>query len=165
MPNHNQLLKAAEELGSEHGDDAASWYFYEGRHEVTRADYLRVLKGIEDGDPEILDTFPDAPLSGEFADSMTPQRLYEQLGVSEAQLRDWESTWELEALCRSYEDAWAEAVEASITQQCRMGARIDVAFRIEVTLEEQDPDKLLSMLTDLLARENCDLIDDSWEES
>lgn len=157
--NLNDLIKAADTLGEQDGRDAASWYFTGSED---RDQYQQVLKGIEDGDPAILDTLPGSPLSGEFAGDMAPNALYEQLGVTELQLRNWEQSDELDQLCTAYEEGFSTGVGDEITRQCRIMLEQDVTFTISVKTE-QDPEKLLGMLTDLLARENCDLNDDSYE--
>jgi hypothetical protein len=55
--------------GYERGTAAGSWAI-DGNtsDEVTR----RLLAGIEDGDPEVLDALPSAPLSGEWAHGLRP---------------------------------------------------------------------------------------------
>ena len=47
--------QAAYDKGREHGANAGEWYFDGNTSEAT---YSAVLKGIEDGDPAVLDTFP-----------------------------------------------------------------------------------------------------------
>ncbi len=49
--------------GKEHGKAAGSWVF-DGNSD--QAAYERVVKGYDDGDPEIMDMCP-SPLSGEWA--------------------------------------------------------------------------------------------------
>ncbi len=77
---YEQTLEAAAGMGAEYGEAAASWYF-DGNTDT--ATYRAVLQGIEDGDPAVLDTFPAAPLSGEWADAPTPASVLAVLGVSE----------------------------------------------------------------------------------
>ncbi len=60
---------AAKELGGEAGRAAASWVF-DGN--TTTEEYARVLFGIEDGDPEVLDALPSPDLSGQWAGASTP---------------------------------------------------------------------------------------------
>lgn len=113
----------AHKLGRRHGINAGSWYF----ERDTAPDYKAVLKGIEDGDPEVLDSLPGTPLSGEFADSMTPQKLLERIGVDfwvgheqerPGGLNQNESEFEAH-LCDLYEDGFREGVEFEITNTCR----------------------------------------------
>ncbi len=55
--------KKAYKAGYEHGSNAGSWVI-DGN--TSRDSATRILKGIEDGDPEIMDMQP-SPLSGEWA--------------------------------------------------------------------------------------------------
>lgn len=73
-------LEEARAMGADHGKSAASWYF-DGN--TTAETYTAVLKGIEDGDPAILDTFPSAPLSGEWAGEPTPRSVLDELGIDD----------------------------------------------------------------------------------
>lgn len=68
----------AYELGYAMGLAAATWVF-DGN--TSRETYERVLKGIEDGDPEIYDAYRLPDLSGEDADGMTPVGLAAVLGL------------------------------------------------------------------------------------
>lgn len=64
----DDLLKRAEEEGYERGRAAGSWVLDgNSTDESARA----LLKGIEDGDPMIMDALPSAPLSGEWADGLS----------------------------------------------------------------------------------------------
>lgn len=101
-------LARAEEMGREHGENAASWYF-DGN--TTLETYRAVLTGMEDGDPAILDTFPCSPLSGEWADDPTPRSVLADLGVEE-------DSEDADTLLWEYEDAFARAVEVGIEGAC-----------------------------------------------
>src|SRR5690348_7311418 len=110
MNDYETLLEQAREAGREHGKAAASWYFDGNTPDET---YVYVLTGIENGDPEVLDTFPSAPLSGEWADNMTPTKLCEELGLD----AHAEATFNPEGfdeLCSAYEDGFSEAVHHEI---------------------------------------------------
>lgn len=102
-------LKAhAAKLGTEHGTNAGGWV------DVTSDGAARRwVKGIEDGDPEVLDGLPGAPLSGEYADSYGMADLYRDLGVEK-----WDDSDDAE-LCRAYEDAYDEAVHAEVERRAR----------------------------------------------
>ena len=78
---YDEIQERAYTLGEEMGKAAASWVF-DGN--TTRETYARVLKGVEDCDPEIMDMYRVPDLSGEWADEMTPQRLANELGISYA---------------------------------------------------------------------------------
>ncbi|PWU23555.1 MAG: hypothetical protein C5B48_08410 [Candidatus Rokuibacteriota bacterium] len=73
------LTAEARNAGEEHGRNAGSW-FWNGPHTVEQ--YKRVLQGVDDGDPEIMDVLPSSPLSGEWADEPTPNTVWADLGMS-----------------------------------------------------------------------------------
>ena len=58
------ILRAARRDGRTAGENRASWAF-DGNTDA--ASYARVLKGLSDGDPMILDQFNPPNLSGEWA--------------------------------------------------------------------------------------------------
>ena len=60
----------AERRGYEAGCAAGSWVL-DGNSDPEGA--RRILRGIEEGDPAIVDALPSAPLSGEWADSLLPR--------------------------------------------------------------------------------------------
>jgi hypothetical protein len=101
----------ATELGAEHGANAVSWLF-DGNTDASA--YVRLLVGIEDGDPEVLDQLPTADLSGEWADGLTPASLARECGVPDC---DWSLTANapafglVEDLCNAYEAAFNEAAQ------------------------------------------------------
>lgn len=59
------------------GKAAASWVF-DGN--TNRETYAHVLKGIEDGDPEVMDSIRTPSLSGEFADDYSEAQLMSDIG-------------------------------------------------------------------------------------
>lgn len=69
-PNLDTILEQAEAEGYDHGKAAGSWVL-DGNSDPDGA--RRILRGIEEGDPAILDHLPSAPLSGEWADSLLPR--------------------------------------------------------------------------------------------
>jgi hypothetical protein len=71
-PEHRVWAKA-----QENGKAAASWIF-DGN--TTQAEYARVLKGIEDGDPEVMDAYREPDLSGEFAGDYSEDQLMADAG-------------------------------------------------------------------------------------
>lgn len=118
MATEREIFERAEALGREHGHAAATWVF-DGNAE--RETYERVGRMINDGDPEVYDLYR-SPLSGEYADDMTPSRLLEEIGAGafnldrEADRPDFESE-----VCDVYEaahsDAFWEEVERAIHYQ------------------------------------------------
>lgn len=76
-----QAVKEAERLGKYHGENAAQWAAQDswgGRVASIRQSEENArafLKGIEEGDPLIMDSYSPPNLSGEWADSMTEAEL------------------------------------------------------------------------------------------
>jgi len=100
----------ARQAGSEHGRAVASWYF-DGN--TTAETYATVLKGIEEGDPEIMESLPSSPLSGEWAGDPTPASVLEDLGVDP----DDDSA---DDLLSAYEDAFYSASSEEIERVARL---------------------------------------------
>jgi hypothetical protein len=67
--NTDAAEKDARKEGRERGENAASWLL-DGNSTEDAA--RRLLQGIEDGDPEVMDSLPSAPLSGEWAGELLP---------------------------------------------------------------------------------------------
>ncbi len=95
-------------IGREHGRNAASWYFDGNTKGET---YEAILAGIVDGDPQILDSLPSSPLSGEWADAYSLSDLADELGVSQ-------EDDSFPDVCDAYEDAFHMAVSATIESAC-----------------------------------------------
>ncbi len=109
------LEQEARKMGEEHGLNAASWYFNGNTSTET---YAAVLRGMDDGDPEIMDSLPSSPLSGEWADSPTPQTVLSELAGTSA----WDSVlpdWQAEVLLDEYETGFYEASQAEIERVAR----------------------------------------------
>lgn len=107
------LLVQAYDIGAEHGRNAASWYF-DGNTE--RSTYARVLKMLDDGDPEVYDTFPMPGLSGEWADSYTWVHLASDLEIDE-------DDPDMDEICAVYEDGFGVAVADDIERAAREALR------------------------------------------
>lgn len=148
-----ELFAAARKLGTEHGHNAAGWYF--DRTEPTREDYLKVLKGIEDVDPVIMDTFHGSPLSGEYADDMNPTRLFDEIEANEQQ-----RIVAGDEICEAYEHGFASSYENTIVNHCEEMLKRNITFHIEVEVIRQDEHKLLAKIEKLLIDAGC-----SYEES
>lgn len=115
---YTALLDRARAMGAEHGKAAASWYF-DGNTSLDA--YAAVLKGIEDGDPAILDTFPSSPLSGEWADDPTPATVLEDLGL----IVEDDAADDNDAILSAYEDGFYSASAEEIERQARLGGHDD----------------------------------------
>lgn len=119
---YDAAIEYARSLGAEHGHAAATWYF-DGN---TPADaYAPVLRGIEDGDPAILDTLPAPDLSGQWADSLTgPQLVRDALAAADIDLSADDSVtddsvaWDND-ICDAYEFAFSSAAEDEIARVAR----------------------------------------------
>lgn len=112
-------IDAAEDFGREHGHAAATWVL-DGNSSDADARY--VLDGIED--PGANDFGPRAPLSGEFADDLTPSRLYGMVGLED------EDPWvpeDLDAIATAYEDAYVAAFYAEAERSARIALGEDAA--------------------------------------
>lgn len=88
----NEEHSQAYNLGYDAGMAAASWVF-DGN--TTDETYQRVLTGINDGDPAVMDMFNVPSLSGEFAGETTPRSLADELGIDDefdvdTACEDWE---------------------------------------------------------------------------
>lgn len=112
MLNLDGLEATAYELGAEHGENAAAWYF-DGN--TTQETYEWVARGIAEGDPAVYDTFPTNPLSGEHADGLTPDGLLRLLDLDPYDFPPEAAS----DLCRMYEDAYDVAVSDTIARDCR----------------------------------------------
>jgi len=83
------ILAAARRDGAEAGRNAASWCT-DGN--TTLETYRAILRGIEDGDPAVLDAYRVPDLSGEYADAPTPSDLAERYGREIAEETEEEKT-------------------------------------------------------------------------
>lgn len=115
--NTEKKIAKATELGAEHGKNAASWYF-DGNTSIES--YRRVLKGIDDGDPEILDTFPTDNLSGEWADGYDTRDLERDLG-----LNSFSDVLLIDECATAYMNAFSQAVTDEIERVARYQADPD----------------------------------------
>lgn len=117
--------------GYEAGAAAGSWVIDGNTPDETCA---RILRGLEDGDPEVIDSLPSSPLSGEWAGDSTPRDILAAVDVDEEDER-------AEDLLRAYEDAYSVGVSREVEFAClyRLG-RIeeirDAAVRIRTAAEQ-----------------------------
>lgn len=120
--NADEALDAARQLGTEHGKNAAAWWEQDaiggrssGDVKITAS---TVLKGLEDGYPEILDALPHADLSGQWADGMTPQILAEECDVPNEALETDAGADFLDLLCCTYKAAFNLAAQDAVETAC-----------------------------------------------
>jgi hypothetical protein len=124
LPAHvEQLTKAAENLGRDHGANAAEWYAQDafgGR--CTRdhkANAARVLEMIEDGDPELWDSINLPNLSGEYSGDLTPRTLAEDL-CHQCRIDHDNVAPEVEDdLCQAYEDGVSTGFVDRLSEMAR----------------------------------------------
>lgn len=115
-----KIVKEAAQEGTRAGVNAAAWWEQDaigGRtssRDNTKETARRVLAGIEDGDPEILDSLPCPNLSGGWADAMTPARLLDCLGVDAESVTPEEES----EICEAWEMAARDAVGDEIARLC-----------------------------------------------
>lgn len=106
-------VEQAAKLGTEAGQAAASWVF-DGN--TPQATYAWALKGIRDGDPEVMDSYAEPTLSGEWADGYTLDDLAADLDV-DAATDEEAAAWEQaasEAFWHELERAAAYQVEGEV---------------------------------------------------
>jgi hypothetical protein len=99
--------------GKTAGVGAASWCI-DGN--TTTETYRTILRGIEDGDPAILDQFNTPNLSGEYAGDSTPQTLAEDYGIDET--RDPDGLL-LDEACTEWEEAASSAFWTELERSVR----------------------------------------------
>ena len=103
-----EMIRRARRMGREAARNAASWVFDGNTTEET---YRAVLKMIEDGDPVFYDNYRVPDLSGEWADSETPQTLAEYFGSDVNAPR-------MDAVCTAWEEG-AATFEAEVEKIIR----------------------------------------------
>lgn len=113
--------KAAEELGAEAGKNAADWWEQDaigGRATRSERECAELtLRGLDDGDPLVLDSLPCPNLSGEWAGDPTPRSLAEELGFNPDGYNDGPEI--LSDLCDAWQDAASDAVVSAVESHCR----------------------------------------------
>lgn len=97
----------AAEIGRAHGTNAASWVF---SGNTPRQTYERWRKGIDEGDPEIMDAIPSPDFSSQWVDGDIVRRLLTE--VTTRAIGDLSSM--KDELVTAYEQAFAEAAQAEI---------------------------------------------------
>lgn len=108
---YKQAKADARKAGEDAGRAAASWYFDGNTDEQT---YRRVLKGLDDGDPEVLDGLPYLDLSGQWADGPTMASVLEDIGCDVDGDDD-----AAEDIVNKYQSAYDAAVVAEVERMAR----------------------------------------------
>lgn len=133
MDAYESALEYARTLGAEHGANAASWVI-DGRTPAATA--RRILLGIDDGDPAVLDTLPAPDLSGQWADSLTGPELTADALTAARLVHDGDTyarpyghapgacpvcdAWDAPGdIADAYESAFTMAAESAIVAACR----------------------------------------------
>lgn len=104
-------ITAMSKRGFNDGENAASWLI-DGNTVAPYAALTRLIQGMEDGDPEIMDSLPHPRVGGEFADDPT----WEQICQDEVEHYGDDGESELFAV---YTEAFHEGVEAQIRKMHR----------------------------------------------
>lgn len=110
MPELEMLIHQARAIGLETGRIAAGWYF-DGN--TSKETYRRVLSGIEEGDPEVTETFNVPNFSGEYSDSYTEDDLLHELGC-----RADMPTEEVDEIVNACLDAMVEGYGMELERVC-----------------------------------------------
>jgi hypothetical protein len=114
--------RKARAIGRQHGENAAAWWNQDalgGRATGdTTAIATRVLQGIEDGDPAVIDALPD--LADAWSEDFTPGDLAEECLWPEPDRDDTAAhqrwTAAQPAVRQAYEDAFVESVENGVAE-------------------------------------------------
>lgn len=127
-PTVRQALAQARQIGRDHGRNAAEWVLQDtigGRAPAhsTREAAERLLTGIRDGDPMVLDTLPHPDLSGQQADGYTPRQL-----LADCDGNDGDASFHdglVQDLCDNYEAAFELACQDAIERACLAAIALD----------------------------------------
>jgi hypothetical protein len=101
---YDQIMRDAASLGRDAGKCLASWAFDGNTSEET---YQLIKKGLDNGDPAIIDRFRSPDLSGEYSGDPSPGWLAQELGINDDDfhiLDDACDAWQIAA----DEAFWAE---------------------------------------------------------
>lgn len=112
------IYNRAATLGEDHGRNVAEWWVQENltRGRNARDTAMAVLKGLEDGDPEVIDSLPQPDLSGEWADSPTPETVAEWCGIIYDHVEHVDL---IQEICNSYDRGFLDAAADVITAACQ----------------------------------------------
>lgn len=105
----DRIENSARRQGIADGKGVGSWVIDGNTSEETAR---RILQGLEDGDPEIIDGLPSGPLSGEWADGLLPRDVLGWYGLLE-------DDDEADDVLRAYEDGWSEGMVDEVERAAR----------------------------------------------
>lgn len=100
----------AKKMGEEYGRNAAEWAIEPDR--MSREQMLAVLRGIEDGDPAILNQFKEPDLSGEITGNQTVSGLTDALGIDPED----DSQPDVALICEAWEEGAHDAFWSKIQE-------------------------------------------------
>ena len=109
----DSLMAQAERIGADHGRSAGTWVVDGNTSDETKG---RILRGIQDGDPEIMDGIRCAPLSGEYAGDYTIGDLAADLDLDD---EEWEPELQTE-IEDAYVNAYVSAFWAQVEKECAL---------------------------------------------
>ena len=127
-------LECAKEDGFQSGRNVASWIdqdLFGGRAKDGKAAARRFLKGIDDGDPEILDMIPSSPLSGEWAGDRTSKDVVcNALSLDDGEFDimsdtvcalDMEDEFQsmFEQICSSFEESYYDSARETLVKAAK----------------------------------------------
>lgn len=105
---YTAAVDRARVMGAANGNDAATWVL-DGSASVSTA--ARLYRGIEEGDPEVLDELPATNLSGEWAGTITADELMAECTMLDRDEVPVEvADWLLSEVCDAYDDGFTVAV-------------------------------------------------------
>jgi hypothetical protein len=105
-----EAARSADTLGEEHGHNAATFV------EVPNVDTARrIMTGIEDGDPAVLDMLPAPDLSGQWADGLSVDSLMTYVDLDGVP----NTSSAVDDVVAAYESAFSTAVEVEVSRACR----------------------------------------------
>lgn len=119
----DKAVQHAKDLGHDDGANAASRWEQDAIGGRATGDVTavarRVIKGIDDGDPAVLDALPRPDLSGQWADGLNSERLFEEACQSAELDPDAERERLYDEVIGGYEEGFSEAVTDGVYSYCK----------------------------------------------
>lgn len=127
-------LECAKDDGFQSGRNVASWMdqdLFGGRAKDGKAAARRFLKGIDDGDPEILEIIPSSPLSGEWAGDRTAKDIVcNALSLDDGEFNimtdvvcklDMEDEFQslFEQICNVFEESYYDSAQETLVKAAK----------------------------------------------